>query len=257
MTVAAGGHRGAASYDWGLSYWSCWQCWNGSVLSFCLNGVGAVTHPASPRGGKRLLFLMGVELNATEVRYTGDGVGCLHVNSVTVTHPQSSQSQYWLSNSLTVCFLCSESGRVSLVREQVESGGEVSPALSSHRTPEWPHFTLLWSQFFEWQIDCCMGGYQKRIHFISCLSCKVKWFFKNLIKMSLSQGLEHVLQLLGEHLSPPGKALSRHGPVQALAWWAGQGRWAQDLLLQPRLPQMSGSEGQLGPSGHLWTSSCA
>lgn len=57
-----------------------------------------------------------------------------------------------------------------------------SGSLCSHRTPEWPHFTPLRKQFSEWQIDWCMGGYQKRIYFISYLSCKVESFLKTLSK---------------------------------------------------------------------------
>lgn len=136
------------------------------------------------------------------------------------TAPPSRSPKSGLSEqpSCVSCFLNLSSpcldGNWSLVE------GKVSLALCSQRTPVWPHFTLLGSQVFEWQIDCCMGGYQKRIYFISCLSCKVKSFFKIFIKMSLSQRLECVLQL-----SSAGKELSCHGLAQAPIWQASQDRW--------------------------------
>ena len=63
--------------------------------------------------------------------------------------------------------------------------------LCSHSAPGWPYFTPLRKQPSEWQIDRCMGGYQKRSCFISCLSCKVKSiFFFNFMKMSSSWDLK-------------------------------------------------------------------
>lgn len=66
-----------------------------------------------------------------------------------------------------------------------------------------------------------MGGYQKRIYFISCLSCKMKSFFKNFIKNVIILGLEHVLWLRGKILVPQVKNCRLRVQLQPLS--AGQG----------------------------------
>lgn len=162
------------------------------VLHSCLNGYNTeeatgVWLTLSALRGKRFFCCCSMGTALKTARDTGDSVDWLNVDRIAprtppplhTPHPPKVSIEYWTHRSVS-CFLnlrspCLE-GKWNLVERKA------SLTLCSQRTPEWPHFTLLGSQVLEWQIDCCMGGYQKRIYFISCLSCKVKSFFKTLSK---------------------------------------------------------------------------
>lgn len=254
--VATGGHRGDVLWLWlvllifvGVEMTHCFK--------FCLNGIQGHDSLSSTLSGK-CLFLFpigdGIDRNRGETYRWWRG---LTARKQCHIHSQPCPPKVhidWATHQLCVPWALNQSsslfwGQVWCGWEEGFLGLSVPTELQSGLIS---HF--LGASFSSDRLIAVWVVTKKESILLAVCLAKLNHLKKKLIKMSLSRGLQRVLQLWGR-ISVPQVKSCHVSPGWALEWWAGQAGELSPQLSQPGLPQGGALRGQLGTNGHLQTSS--